>query len=47
MNNESVIDILEEEIDEETLYRMPGWFKLLRDNYGKNSGTAQTKVHRK
>lgn len=46
MNNESVVDILEEELDEETLARMPGWFKLLRDNYGKNSVRAtQTKIH--
>ena len=47
MNNESVIDILEDEIDEETLYRMPLWFKLLRGNYGKNNNrTAPTKIHK-
>lgn len=29
----SEADILNEEMDEETLYRMPAWFRVLREGY--------------
>ncbi len=33
MSNENPFEILEEELNEEVLSRMPQWFRILRDNY--------------
>ena len=35
MADENTLKILTDEIDEEILSRMPLWFRILRDNYGK------------
>jgi hypothetical protein len=35
--DDNVIRILSEEIDEETLSKMPLWFRILRDNYQKRA----------
>jgi len=35
LNEKEVASILAEEIDEDILKKMPKWFKILRESYGK------------
>jgi len=39
MFEDKIIDVLEREIDEEVLEKMPVWFKLLYKNYKKRKNS--------
>lgn len=45
MSNENPIEILEEELNEEVLSRMPQWFRILREKYCEKFGHHRTQAN--
>jgi hypothetical protein len=39
-NKKEPTDVLDDELDEEVLSRLPEWFKILRDEHKKRKGLA-------